>query len=212
MIYPVFHIALHFLIPGLVALLFYKHRWQLAWLAMVLTLHFRAHGGGLAWLTRFDFGFRVVVVAGLLGAAAAMFLSAHDLQVVLVVAVTAGLLGVALAIGLGRAVLRGSQTLVARLSAPSGRALGAARLAQKYGAPERAAHSKGLEMPAYDPRGALGMALGYALSTRGGCHLRAYPISHEILRKPVATDRFTFSGKARIITLKPRVVSRLRAT
>ncbi|HPS85144.1 MAG TPA: aldehyde ferredoxin oxidoreductase family protein [Spirochaetota bacterium] len=60
---------------------------------------------------------------------------------------------------------------------------------------------KGLELPAYDPRGAYGMALAYATSTRGGCHLRAYPISHEILRKPVATDRFSFSGKARIIKL-----------
>jgi hypothetical protein len=38
MIYPAFHIALHFLIPGLVAILFYKHRWQLAWLVMVLTI------------------------------------------------------------------------------------------------------------------------------------------------------------------------------
>jgi aldehyde:ferredoxin oxidoreductase len=45
------------------------------------------------------------------------------------------------------------------------------------------------------------MALAYAVSTRGGCHLRAYPISHEILRKPVATDRFTFQGKARIIKI-----------
>lgn len=60
---------------------------------------------------------------------------------------------------------------------------------------------KGLEFPAYDPRGAYGMALAYATSTRGGCHLRAYPISHEILRKPVATDRFSFSGKARIIKI-----------
>jgi len=60
---------------------------------------------------------------------------------------------------------------------------------------------KGLELPAYDPRGAYGMSLAYALATRGGCHLRAYPVSHEILRKPVATDRFTFSGKARIIKL-----------
>ena len=31
--------------------------------------------------------------------------------------------------------------------------------------------------------------------------MRAYPVSHEILRKPVATDRFTFSGKARIIKI-----------
>jgi aldehyde:ferredoxin oxidoreductase len=60
---------------------------------------------------------------------------------------------------------------------------------------------KGMELPAYDPRGAYGMSLAYALSTRGGCHLRAYPISNEILRKPVATDRFTFSGKARIIKI-----------
>ncbi|MFQ3574173.1 MAG: aldehyde ferredoxin oxidoreductase family protein [Thermodesulfovibrionales bacterium] len=60
---------------------------------------------------------------------------------------------------------------------------------------------KGLELPAYDPRGAYGMALGYAVSSRGGCHLRAYPISHEILRKPVATDRFSFDGKARIVKI-----------
>ncbi len=58
---------------------------------------------------------------------------------------------------------------------------------------------KGLELPSYDPRGAYGIALAYATSTRGGCHLRAYSISNEILRKPVATDRFSFSGKARII-------------
>lgn len=60
---------------------------------------------------------------------------------------------------------------------------------------------KGMELSAYDPRGAYGMSLAYAMSTRGGCHLRAYPISHEILRKPVATDRFSFSGKARIVKI-----------
>jgi aldehyde:ferredoxin oxidoreductase len=60
---------------------------------------------------------------------------------------------------------------------------------------------KGLELPAYDPRGAYGMALAYCTSNRGGCHLRAYPVSHEILRKPVATDRFSFDGKARIIAI-----------
>ncbi|QGY41778.1 aldehyde ferredoxin oxidoreductase [Pseudodesulfovibrio cashew] len=60
---------------------------------------------------------------------------------------------------------------------------------------------KGLELPAYDPRGAYGLALAYAVNTRGGCHGHAYPLSHEIFRKPVATDRFSFSGKARIIKL-----------
>ncbi|MEW5774549.1 MAG: aldehyde ferredoxin oxidoreductase family protein [Thermodesulfobacteriota bacterium] len=80
-------------------------------------------------------------------------------------------------------------------------ARGAARYAAAHGRPELAMAVKGLELPAYDPRGAYGMALAYAVSTRGGCHLRAYPVSHEILRKPVATDRFTFSGKARIVKI-----------
>lgn len=78
---------------------------------------------------------------------------------------------------------------------------GAVRYARKRGRPECAMAVKSLELPAYDPRGAYGMALGYAVSTRGGCHLRAYPIGHEIFRKPVATDRFSFSGKARIIKI-----------
>jgi aldehyde:ferredoxin oxidoreductase len=79
--------------------------------------------------------------------------------------------------------------------------LGSMRLAEKLGRPELSMSVKALELPAYDPRGAYGMALAYCTSTRGGCHLRAYPISHEILRKPVPTDRFSFSGKARIIAI-----------
>jgi aldehyde:ferredoxin oxidoreductase len=78
---------------------------------------------------------------------------------------------------------------------------GSARLARELGMPGASMSVKSLELPAYDPRGAYGMALAYGTSTRGGCHLRAYPIAHEILRKPVATDRFSFSGKARIIKL-----------
>ncbi|MDQ1255479.1 MAG: aldehyde:ferredoxin oxidoreductase, partial [Candidatus Hydrogenedentes bacterium] len=78
---------------------------------------------------------------------------------------------------------------------------GSYRYAAARGCPERSMSVKKQELAAYDPRGAYGMALAYATSTRGGCHLRAYPISHEILRKPVATDRFSFAGKARIIKI-----------
>ena len=78
---------------------------------------------------------------------------------------------------------------------------GAAAYAADQGYPQAAMTVKNLELPAYDPRGAYGMALAYATSPRGACHLRAYPISHEILRKPVATDRFSFVGKARMIKL-----------
>jgi len=79
--------------------------------------------------------------------------------------------------------------------------LGSRRVAEALGRPDLSMSVKGLELPAYDPRGAYGMALAYCTSNRGGCHLRAYPISHEILRKPIATDRFSFSGKARIIAI-----------
>ena len=79
--------------------------------------------------------------------------------------------------------------------------LGSRRAAEGLGKPELSMSVKSLELPAYDPRGAYGMALAYCTSNRGGCHLRAYPISHEILRKPVPTDRFSLSGKARIIKI-----------
>jgi aldehyde:ferredoxin oxidoreductase len=79
--------------------------------------------------------------------------------------------------------------------------LGSRRVAERLGKPGVSMSVKSLELPAYDPRGAYGMALAYVTSNRGGCHLRAYPISHEILRKPVPTDRFSFSGKARIIKI-----------
>lgn len=78
---------------------------------------------------------------------------------------------------------------------------GSAAYASLRGRPECAMTVKGQELPAYDPRGAYGMALAYATSPRGGCHLGAYPIAHEILRKPVATDRMSFSGKARMIKI-----------
>ena len=60
---------------------------------------------------------------------------------------------------------------------------------------------KGLELPPYDPRASTGLALAYATSPHGGSHLPAWPISSEILRKPVPTDRFSFDGKARVIAM-----------
>ena len=38
MTHTVLHVALHLLIPGLIALLFFKKRWRLSWLIMVLTM------------------------------------------------------------------------------------------------------------------------------------------------------------------------------
>ncbi|MEM1732913.1 MAG: aldehyde ferredoxin oxidoreductase family protein [Desulfurococcaceae archaeon] len=76
---------------------------------------------------------------------------------------------------------------------------GAQRLATKYGAPELAMVVRGQELPAYDPRGVQGHGLAYATSNRGGCHLRAYLISPEVLGIPVKADRFTTEGKGKLV-------------
>ncbi len=48
---------------------------------------------------------------------------------------------------------------------------GSRRLGARYGASAYAMNVKGLELAAYEPRGAVGHGLGYATSNRGGCHL-----------------------------------------
>jgi len=48
---------------------------------------------------------------------------------------------------------------------------GSKRLSKIYGGEDFAIQSKGLELAAYEPRRAVGMGLGYAVSNRGGCHL-----------------------------------------
>ncbi|RLG61541.1 aldehyde ferredoxin oxidoreductase [Candidatus Geothermarchaeota archaeon] len=76
---------------------------------------------------------------------------------------------------------------------------GAWRLAKKYGAEEYAMTVRGQELPAYDPRGAQGHGLAYATSNRGGCHLRAYMISPEVLGVPSLVDRFETKGKPALV-------------
>ncbi len=73
---------------------------------------------------------------------------------------------------------------------------GAHRLASAYGHPEIAMTVKKQELPAYDPRGAQGHALEYATSNRGGCHVRGYMISPEILGVPEKLETQTTEGKA----------------
>ena len=78
-------------------------------------------------------------------------------------------------------------------------ALGSKRLAELYGHPEYSMSVKGLEMPAYDPRGAKGIGLEYATANRGGCHVTGYTISPEILGIPEKVDRFAIKGKGKLV-------------
>src|SRR5450756_2529389 len=75
--------------------------------------------------------------------------------------------------------------------------LGARALAALKGRPDLAHEVKGLEMPAYDPRGTFGMGLGYAISDRGACHMRAFTAGDDILGGTGAAD--SLDGKARLV-------------
>jgi len=67
---------------------------------------------------------------------------------------------------------------------------------------EFAVHVKGLEPPAHDPRAKMTVAIGFATSNRGACHLQAFThdfeegVVIEDLGSPALTDRFTLEGKA----------------
>jgi len=74
--------------------------------------------------------------------------------------------------------------------------LGSYRLADGYGVPEYSMTVKKQEFPAYDGRGIQGMALEYATSNRGACHVRGYLVSPEILGVPEKLDPQATEGKA----------------
>lgn len=65
---------------------------------------------------------------------------------------------------------------------------GSFRLATKFGHPELSMSVKKQELPAYDPRAVQGIGLNYATSNRGGCHVRGYTISPEVLGVPEKLD------------------------
>ncbi|MDH5353780.1 MAG: aldehyde ferredoxin oxidoreductase family protein [Gammaproteobacteria bacterium] len=70
--------------------------------------------------------------------------------------------------------------------------LGSTRLCEKYGRPELAMVVKGQEFPGYDPRAMKGMALAYATSNRGACHMRARPFMEDF-------SNVTTEGKAELV-------------
>ena len=73
---------------------------------------------------------------------------------------------------------------------------GVKRASEKVGGKEFAMHVKGLEIPAYDPRGTQGMGLVYATSNRGACHLRGgLSVTFEVYGVPRRIDRLEVLGK-----------------
>lgn len=69
-----------------------------------------------------------------------------------------------------------------------------------------AMHAKGLELPAYDPRGLQAHGLGYAVSNIGGSHQIGYSYQ-EIFGRPEKVDRFSTNGKGRLTIDSNRVMT-----
>jgi aldehyde:ferredoxin oxidoreductase len=95
------------------------------------------------------------------------------------------------------AYLDAPRSIAAREGFGAELALGARALAGLKGRPDLAIEVKGLEMPAYDPRGTFGMGLGYATSDRGACHMRAFSAGDDILGGEGAAD--SLAGKPQLV-------------
>ena len=82
---------------------------------------------------------------------------------------------------------------------------GTRKMSEKFGGKEFAINAKGLELAAYEPRGAVGHGLGYATANRGGCHLNAgYMVVLEGLGLNV--DSYTTKGKAGLTVMFQNVM------
>ncbi|MBL7190048.1 MAG: aldehyde ferredoxin oxidoreductase family protein [Phycisphaerae bacterium] len=104
--------------------------------------------------------------------------------------------GPALEFGSGEAIVEWTRKMGESEGFGAKLALGSARLAEQYGAPELSMSVKKLELPAYDVRGIQGHGLQSATSNRGGCHVRGYLIAPEIIGLPEKLDPLSLEGKA----------------
>ena len=80
---------------------------------------------------------------------------------------------------------------------------GTKRVAARYGADDLAVHVNGLEPPGWDPRAASGMAVVYATSPRGACHMQGdmYFIDLGLTMSEVGIypgGRFKTRGKSKV--------------
>lgn len=90
-------------------------------------------------------------------------------------------------------------------------ALGSKKLSEKYGGKEFAIHAKGMELAAYEPRKAVGLGLGYAVSNRGGCHLNGgYLVILEGLG--LSMDQTTPNSKADLTMMFQDLMEMISAT
>jgi aldehyde:ferredoxin oxidoreductase len=88
---------------------------------------------------------------------------------------------------------------------------GSAALAERFGVPELAVTVKRLEVPMHDPRAFVGMAVIYALSPRGACHLQGDMYGVGIGQSPVEELGIPLVDRTESSEEKGRVAARSQA-
>ena len=83
---------------------------------------------------------------------------------------------------------------------------GVKRMSAKYGGQDFAIHVKGLELPAYDPRGCYGQGLEYATTNRGGCHVQGATMYLEATG-PLSVDPHSTKAKPELVILQQNLTA-----
>ncbi|HOV09997.1 MAG TPA: aldehyde ferredoxin oxidoreductase family protein [Spirochaetota bacterium] len=88
-------------------------------------------------------------------------------------------------------------------------AMGSRFCAKKYGGEDFAIQVKGMEMAAYDPRGAFGQALSYAVANRGACHLSSTAFVLEAYMDLI--EAYSFRSKASLVKYQENLISAINS-
>ena len=112
---------------------------------------------------------------------------------------SAGDIGFPLEWGDGEALVKLTQQTGMREGFGDILAEGSLRMATRYGHPELAMVSKGLDLPGYDPRGTQGLGLNYATSPIGASHMRGDLPYCELLGVPIKIDGQSWEDKPPIV-------------
>ncbi len=88
---------------------------------------------------------------------------------------------------------------------------GVRHLKKKYGGQDFAPEVKGLEIPAYEPRGATGHALGYAVANRGACHLDGGYMIYFEATGPITLNALHWRSKPSWVVLDQNLLSAVSA-
>ncbi|MBC2712198.1 MAG: aldehyde ferredoxin oxidoreductase family protein [Desulfosarcina sp.] len=84
-------------------------------------------------------------------------------------------------------------------------------LSDKYGGQDFAAHVKGLEIAAYEPRASVGHGLGYATASRGACHLDGGYLIYLEVTGPVTLNPLHLRSKPGWVILNQNLLAAISA-